>query len=39
MRSAHSVTGSTVGCLRYIRSSVRAAFFLTKLFEVLRGMI
>ena len=26
IRSAHSVTGSTVGCLRYRRSNVKAAF-------------
>ena len=38
IRSAHSVTGRTVGCLRYIRRRVKAAFFFTKVLEVLRGV-
>lgn len=35
--SAHSVTSSTLGCFRYSRRSVRAAFFLTKVDDVLIG--
>jgi len=32
---AHSAAGMTSGCLRYNRKSVSAAFFFTKLCEVL----
>jgi hypothetical protein len=35
MRAAHSSAGMTSGCLRYSRRSVSAAFFRTKLFDVL----
>ena len=34
-RSAQSVTSRTVGCFRYRRRRVRAAFFFTKVVEVL----
>jgi hypothetical protein len=34
-RNAHSAAGITVGCFRYSRSSVRAAFFFTKVGEIL----
>lgn len=35
--SAQSVTGITSGCLRYRRNNVNAAFFFTKLFDVLKN--
>lgn len=38
-RSAQSVTGITSGCLRKRRSMVNAAFFWTKLREVLEGIV
>lgn len=34
-RNAHSAAGMTSGCFRYSRSSVKAAFFLTNVCEVL----
>ncbi len=35
IRNAHSFAGMTSGCFRYNRSSVRAAFFRTKFWDVL----
>lgn len=39
MRNAHSAAGMTSGCFLYSRSKVRAAFFRTKLCEVLSTTI
>lgn len=36
IRSAHSSTGMQVGCFLYSLSNVKAAFFLTKAFDVLQ---
>jgi hypothetical protein len=39
IRSAQSSTGTTEGCFLYSRSSVRAAFFLTNVVDVLNSQI
>jgi hypothetical protein len=39
IRSAQSPIGITVGCFRYSLSKVNAAFFLTKVLEVLRSRV